>query len=158
MPGPLYWARPATEPVPKAPGQAHVRGGLCRTTAALFTEWATALNFPDYFGHNWDAFADSLKTEAWGADIGVTSRQTPDPLTVIIHRAPALLAEEPPAVLLMFADIIDGIATGRLVDRTRRPPANPRLELLLLDDWPQRPGSLIGRLAATGLGEMESSE
>src|SRR4051794_24484168 len=38
-----------------------VRGRKCDTQESLFDEWAAALQFPDYFGENWDAFADCLR-------------------------------------------------------------------------------------------------
>src|SRR5262245_41285350 len=35
-----------------------VRGVKCSTATKLFDEFAAALQFPDYFGENWDAFSD----------------------------------------------------------------------------------------------------
>jgi hypothetical protein len=37
-----------------------IRGGKCRTWTALFDEFAAALQFPCYFGGNWDAFDECL--------------------------------------------------------------------------------------------------
>ena len=36
-----------------------------RDKAALFERVATALEFPDWFGHNWDALADCLGDLSW---------------------------------------------------------------------------------------------
>jgi Barstar (barnase inhibitor) len=42
-----------------------IRGGKCRRATGLFTELAEALEFPDYFGHNWDALEESLADLEW---------------------------------------------------------------------------------------------
>ena len=42
-----------------------IRGHHCETKQALLAEWARAFNFPEYFGHNWDAFNDCLTDLDW---------------------------------------------------------------------------------------------
>ena len=42
-----------------------VRGGKSGKVADLFCELSAALQFPHYFGENWDAFADCLQDLAW---------------------------------------------------------------------------------------------
>lgn len=39
--------------------------GACADKAALLQRMADALDFPQWFGHNWDALADSLGDLSW---------------------------------------------------------------------------------------------
>lgn len=74
------------------PVRAAVDGHACRTRAAFFHEAARALDFPDYFGHNWDAFLDCLR------DL--------DRPALTVARADELLAEEDPRQLAILLDIL----------------------------------------------------
>jgi RNAse (barnase) inhibitor barstar len=74
------------------PVRAGVDGHACRTRAAFFHEAARALGFPDYFGHNWDAFLDCLR------DL--------DRPALTVERADELLSEEDPRQLAILLEIL----------------------------------------------------
>jgi RNAse (barnase) inhibitor barstar len=42
-----------------------IKGRHCKTPAKLFAECAQALEFPDYFGQNWDALEECLADLEW---------------------------------------------------------------------------------------------
>jgi hypothetical protein len=42
-----------------------VRGQRCGTKSELLREWGAALQFPSYFGENWDAFEDCVNDLDW---------------------------------------------------------------------------------------------
>ena len=87
-----------------------VRGSRCRTRSGLFSEWAAALRVPDYFGHNWDGFAECLADT-----VRPTGRDpVPDgPLTILVRDAEELLADEPPRALgILLAVVDDLVATA----------------------------------------------
>lgn len=64
-----------------------VRGTRCQTTKDLFNEFSAALQFPWYFGHNWDAFDECLHDLGeWMTNVGT--------LTVVIAESSEVLSLE----------------------------------------------------------------
>ncbi|MFE2109068.1 barstar family protein [Kitasatospora sp. NPDC059463] len=100
-----------------------VHGDRCRTRAALFAEWAGSLAFPDYFGHNWDAFEECLHDTLHPPGTATATR-----LLVLVAAADALLADDPPDQLAVLLAVLDAAAaTGPLrVQFTTAPPRADR--------------------------------
>jgi hypothetical protein len=63
-----------------------VRGQHCHSFADLGREWAAALQFPWYFGHNWDAFDECINDLEWFRC---------DRVAVLISRVEEVLIDEP---------------------------------------------------------------
>jgi len=78
-----------------------VRGKRCETCERLFQEWAAALQFPSYFGENWDAFEECLSDLEW---------LPPGGLVLFITRADRLLEFAPEGDLDMLAHILITVA------------------------------------------------
>jgi hypothetical protein len=79
-----------------------VRGRKARTADAFFDEAAAALQFPDYFGENWDAFHDCVDDLAW---------LHADAVVLGLLDADRLLAAEEPAKHL--AKVLKEVAARR---------------------------------------------
>lgn len=59
---------PRSDPsIPGADAHMDIRIDLsdCTDKATLLARFATALHFPDWFGHNWDALSDCLTDLSW---------------------------------------------------------------------------------------------
>jgi hypothetical protein len=74
-----------------------IRGHKARTTAALFDEFAAALQFPCYFGENWDAFDECITDLSWLPG---------DAYQFLIVRSIHLLDQEPADRLKLFLTIV----------------------------------------------------
>jgi len=90
------WLELRTAPAPA--GAIVLDGAACRTRAGLFAEFARALRFPAYFGHNWDALTDCLRDAA--------------PELLYVSDAGQLLTDEPPAQLTTLLDVLGGLRGG----------------------------------------------
>jgi RNAse (barnase) inhibitor barstar len=60
--GPLQTLMTEIQPISESPNVAvrYLRGFKCADKASFFNEASAALQFPPYFGENWDAFHDCL--------------------------------------------------------------------------------------------------
>jgi len=79
-----------------------VRGRKSTTREAFFDESAAALQFPYYFGENWDAFNDCITDLAW---------LRADAVVVCITDANRLLEAAPAEQWERFAAVVDNAAT-----------------------------------------------
>ena len=65
--------------------------------------------FPDYYGHNWDAFEECLN------DTLHPPGAAPGRLLLVVADADALLADEPPAEFTTLLRILDAAAGDHLL-------------------------------------------
>lgn len=135
------WIRPLTEAAAGLATRRDVHGSRCRTSQGLLTEWAAGLGFPDYFGHNWDAFRDCLRDAVSNAGIGAPDQENPPQPAIVVREAADLLADEPQNVLAILLHILSEVAGDD--------SAAPGL-LLLLDDTTDRLSHLAERMAEAG--------
>jgi hypothetical protein len=79
-----------------------IRGRKSTTREAFFDESAAALQFPYYFGENWDAFNDCITDLSW---------LRADAVVICVSDANRLLDAAPAEQLERFAAVIDNAAT-----------------------------------------------
>ncbi|HET7910381.1 MAG TPA: barstar family protein [Nitrospira sp.] len=79
-----------------------VHGNKCRDSAALFAEMAEALEFPDYFGHNWDALEECLADLEWLPAKGYV---------LLFTEAERILSDDEDA-FSMFVEVLNDAAEG----------------------------------------------
>jgi hypothetical protein len=95
-----------------------LRGNKMRTTARLFDECAAALQFPYYFGENWDALSECLSDLEW---------LEADAYIIVITTVQHLLDGEPPEKLQLFLELLEEIARewGDPKERDSKRPPKP---------------------------------
>lgn len=92
-----------------------VHGKKCTTPAGVFTEFARALEFPDYFGHNWDALEECLADLEWLPAKGYV---------VLITDARSVIPdndEEYETLLEILSDAGEAWSKGQTADGRRAP-------------------------------------
>jgi len=92
-----------------------VHGKKCKAPAGLFNEFARALEFPDYFGHNWDALEECLADLEWLPAKGYVVLIT-DALSVIPDDD-----EEYETLLEVLSDAGEAWSKGQTADGRRAP-------------------------------------
>lgn len=72
-----------------------------RTKAGLLEEFKSRLDFPNYFGYNWDALADCLADLDWLRGFAYA---------LVVEDSQELLADESPDETKRFRDLIENVA------------------------------------------------
>jgi hypothetical protein len=129
------------------PGDARLRvlhGERARNRDDNLAEWGRALDFPEYYGHNYAALTDCLRDQIFQptTDPGGTIRYIATPLIVIVTNPADLLADASPADLHY---LLDSINNPLVQPRTPPPPDTTTLYVLLHTDHAHRP-ALMERL------------
>jgi hypothetical protein len=114
-----------------------VRGHKARTTAALFDEFAAALQFPCYFGENWDAFDECI------ADLGWLLGDT---YLILIVQSLHLLEGEPPEQFQQLLKVLENAGEEWSRPATGPSPRPARAFHVLLQCSREEEGALRERL------------
>ncbi len=106
------WLAIRTEPPPTEEAGAgadvwvaHLDGRRCRTDRQFLDAVADALGFPEYYGHNWDAFDECFRdlfdiTEGgMGIEWGGSAGRPEHALHLVVHHAEELLVNDDPRYL-----------------------------------------------------------
>jgi len=125
-------------------GSAHlavrfVRGRKARHVADFFNECAAALQFPLYFGENWDAAHDCLADLAW---------LRADGLVVCVTDAGHLLDAAPAEQVQRFVTVLNSAAHGW---NQPKPPKAGKPFHLVLQALPSEEAPLLKRWQAAGM-------
>jgi hypothetical protein len=115
-----------------------VRGAKSPAAPELFDEIAAALQFPYYFGENWDALADCLADLGW---------LTADAVVIFISNAARLLDGEAPEELHTFLDVVQMAARNPI----EGPNDRRRILRVVLHTTPEDEPLLAQRLQAAGI-------
>jgi hypothetical protein len=118
-----------------------IRGGKCRTAAGLFDEFAAALQFPWYFGGNWDALDECLSDLEW---------LPADGYALFVADAVAVLADEPAGQFRTFCDVLHAAAANWSGPDHGVRPRPPRAFHVVLQTEPAREAELRARLNSAG--------
>jgi RNAse (barnase) inhibitor barstar len=92
-----------------------IHGKKCGTAAGVFNEFSRALDFPDYFGHNWDALEECLADLEWIPAKGYV---------LLVTEAQAVIPEDEEdyeTLLEVLSDAGEAWSKGQTADGRRAP-------------------------------------
>lgn len=105
----IFIASRAPSGLPEGILRVDIEGGEARTTAELMEAFATAFEFPEYFGRNWNAFYDCMADLDWCP---------PEGYAVVIGNADAVLVDEQlhpefdePSELAVLIDVLQRVVS-----------------------------------------------
>lgn len=117
-----------------------IRGHKTRTTATLFDEFAAALQFPCYFGENWDAFDECMTDLAWVPG---------DAYVFLIVQSIHVLDKEPVDQLHLFLKTLQN-AGKEWSNPAPHAPRPPHAFRVLLQCDGEQEAALYAKLSAAG--------
>ena len=119
-----------------------IRGARCKRDSGVFQEFAAALQFPYYFGHNWDAFDECINDLSWVQF---------ESCTLVLTNVDQILegSDEAFGILmqLLTKAATEWAVAGRASPRTR----SPRVFRSILHTRPDTESSLTSRLATLSI-------
>lgn len=130
---------------------------MCRTKPEFFRTIQQALEFPDYFGHNWDAFNEcisdllDLSEGGMGAAFGGRPGKQADTLEIKFWHADQLLTNEPMEVLMILLRILRANIQASYQDRTAQ---LAKLRIVLHCPSDER-SALLARLSSAGVKDED---
>jgi RNAse (barnase) inhibitor barstar len=93
-----------------------IRGKKAQSARSCFDEFAASLQFPYYFGENWDALADCMTDFSW------IDREK---LLIIIFDSPSLLQDAPRNNFELLVKILNSATEQREISFAAVPDAQP---------------------------------
>ncbi|MFL5342762.1 MAG: barstar family protein [Gemmataceae bacterium] len=100
-----------------------VRGRKMRNAAVLFDEVAAALQFPPYFGENWDALDECLADLGW---------LRVDAVALVILDAAKVLDQDGAEARRVFWEMLERVSSEWTGPASRMPPHRARVFRVLL--------------------------
>lgn len=117
-----------------------IRGRKCTTKSQFFDETAAALQFPNYFGENWDAFNECFaELQSYGDKAAIV---------VAITDTDMLLVKESSREAGIFAEVV---ASALQCSNRAEKPSKPRPFHVVFQVTPQLESSTRKRWLAAGL-------
>jgi RNAse (barnase) inhibitor barstar len=118
-----------------------LRGAKARAAGHLFDEIAAALQFPYYFGENWDALDECLADLEW----------LPGSACILFFTdSQQLLDREPTGQFALLLDVLENAARGWAQPQQRTPVRTPRAFHAVFQCSPENEDAFLARISDFG--------